>query len=68
MASAVASLLTTNERPQNVNSSYFLRLGRKTKKLTLFYQIILRFKLEALYSLVLITHFASDLRSDDFNP
>ena len=45
-----------------------MRHRRKTKKLTLFYQIILRFKLEALYSLVLITHFASDLRSHDFNP
>ena len=37
-------------QPRTVISSYKYAAPKKTKKLTLFDQIILRFKLEALYS------------------
>ena len=40
----------SNGQPRTVTSSYKLRHRRKTKERTLFDQIILRFKLEASYS------------------
>ena len=45
-----------SRQPRTVTSSYKYAAPKKTKKPTPFDQIILRFKLEALYSLVLITH------------